>query len=199
MVADALSRSVAVNAATRARSREEASSSHDNQQKATQAPKRGREEPMTGVHPVPTTLVSSNEQIAESSHVNECVNVGGTNERVVEWDLSNLVKEQDEDSRWSRAKAWIAGEAEATFPEEIRIPRECFFVEEGILYVRSPRSSEIRTVLPEIFVKMALQLVHSSPSAGHLGCDKSIRRAKSNFYWPNMAKEIRHYVEACQL
>ena len=46
---------------------------------------------------------------------------------------------------------------------------------------------------------MALQLVHASSVAGHLGIAKSIKRAKNNFYWINLDRDVKDYVQSCPL
>ena len=38
---------------------------------------------------------------------------------------------------------------------------------------------------------------HSSPSAGHPGFERTLRRITAEFYWKNMQKEVRKFVEAC--
>jgi len=35
------------------------------------------------------------------------------------------------------------------------------------------------------------------PLSGHVGAAKSIELAKRQFYWPNMDKEIKLYVQSC--
>ena len=104
----------------------------------------------------------------------------------------------------SRVKAWVR-DNKLVFPAEIKIPKERFFIEDDVLYLLTPggdsrrERSVVRTVLPSSFVKMALQLVHSSPIAGHLGVAKTIRRAKENFYWHKMDRDVTNYVKGCTL
>ena len=38
---------------------------------------------------------------------------------------------------------------------------------------------------------------HSSQSAGHPGFERTLWRVTAEFYWPQMKKEIRRFVEAC--
>ncbi|XP_042032226.1 uncharacterized protein LOC121778901 [Salvia splendens] len=38
---------------------------------------------------------------------------------------------------------------------------------------------------------------HSSKSAGHPGFERTLRRVTADFYWPNMKKEVKQFVEAC--
>ncbi|XP_041999973.1 uncharacterized protein LOC121749468 [Salvia splendens] len=38
---------------------------------------------------------------------------------------------------------------------------------------------------------------HSSPSAGHLGFERTLRRIGAEFYWPRMKDEVKKFVGAC--
>ena len=57
----------------------------------------------------------------------------------------------------------------------------------------------MRTVLTPEFAKLALELVHCCPISGHMGFAKTLKRAKSNFYWPGMDNDIKQFVEKCAL
>lgn len=39
--------------------------------------------------------------------------------------------------------------------------------------------------------------LHSSPLGGHFGLKKTIGKAIERYYWPNMGKEIKEYIESC--
>ncbi|KAL6342750.1 hypothetical protein AAG906_016584 [Vitis piasezkii] len=55
----------------------------------------------------------------------------------------------------------------------------------GRLYI--PASKELR--------EQILYLLHSSPQGGHSGFHKTLHRAKSEFYWEGMRKEVRRITE----
>ena len=38
---------------------------------------------------------------------------------------------------------------------------------------------------------------HDCPSAGHLGVTKTLQRVAQRFWWPHLARSVRHYVVAC--
>ena len=40
---------------------------------------------------------------------------------------------------------------------------------------------------------------HDSPFAGHLGIKKTLARIQRRFKWPKMAKEIKEYVNKCEM
>jgi hypothetical protein len=51
---------------------------------------------------------------------------------------------------------------------------------------------------PEIKAQV-LKFVHSDPMAGHSGYDKTIQRAKQDFYWKGMRKEIKRFIKECDV
>ena len=53
-------------------------------------------------------------------------------------------------------------------------------------------------VNPELRYKI-LHENHDSPLAGHLGTEKTIKNIQWDYYWPNMLKEIKEYVQSCDL
>src|SRR5882762_900138 len=42
-----------------------------------------------------------------------------------------------------------------------------------------------------------LQEVHSTPTSGHLGVEKTYEQASRHFYWPRMSKEVKKFVTSC--
>jgi hypothetical protein len=47
------------------------------------------------------------------------------------------------------------------------------------------------------FKAQVLQYLHSNPSAGHSGYHKTVQRAKSDFFWKGMRKDIKQLVREC--
>src|SRR6185295_48337 len=40
---------------------------------------------------------------------------------------------------------------------------------------------------------------HSSPLGGHFGIKKTIENIKERYYWPNMAEDVKQYIESCDV
>ncbi|RVW13442.1 Transposon Tf2-2 polyprotein [Vitis vinifera] len=59
----------------------------------------------------------------------------------------------------------------------------------GRLYI--PASKELR--------EQILYLLHSSPQGGHSSFHKTLHRAKSEFYWEGMRKEVRRFIKECDI
>lgn len=47
------------------------------------------------------------------------------------------------------------------------------------------------------FEAQVLQYIHSNPSAGHSGYHKTVQRAKLDFFWKRMRKDIKQLVQEC--
>ncbi|GJP54478.1 hypothetical protein CLOM_g13561, partial [Closterium sp. NIES-68] len=52
-----------------------------------------------------------------------------------------------------------------------------------------PRYDLLRTLL--------IQESHDNPTSGHFGVDNTMRTLQRNYYWPNMADDVRKYVSSC--
>ena len=50
-------------------------------------------------------------------------------------------------------------------------------------------------VLPQKYHVQALEASHDK--VGHLGMERTLSLLRDRFYWPNMAKEVEHYVKSC--
>jgi hypothetical protein len=44
-----------------------------------------------------------------------------------------------------------------------------------------------------------LQFVHSSSLAGHAGYDKTIHRARKDFFWPGMKTDVKRFIRKCDI
>ena len=45
---------------------------------------------------------------------------------------------------------------------------------------------------------LIMESEHNSRVAGHMGMDKTMELVNPNFYWPEMAKDIKDYVRICE-
>lgn len=49
------------------------------------------------------------------------------------------------------------------------------------------------------FKEKALQYLHINPQVGHTGFLKTYQRAKENFYWERMKKDVKKIVKKCAI
>jgi hypothetical protein len=66
-----------------------------------------------------------------------------------------------------------------------------FSIRQGILLYKK------RVYIPSILKEKVLQFVHSSSLAGHAGYDKSIHRARKDFFWPGMKADVKSFIREC--
>lgn len=105
---------------------------------------------------------------------------------------------QRKERRWSDLMDYLEG---GSVPKH-RYPRatlEQFVVEDGILYfllTKKDQSLHYLLVVPLELRRAALELAHDKES-GHLGKRKSIDKAESLFYWPNLRGDMSKWVNRC--
>jgi hypothetical protein len=79
-------------------------------------------------------------------------------------------------------------------------PNYCLY--EGVLYrtIRVRRGSyHFVLTVPKAHIQCVLQQMHDNAVTGaHLSFNKTLSRAMSTFYWPNMAVDIKTYCEKCE-
>ncbi|GJP70002.1 hypothetical protein CLOP_g992 [Closterium sp. NIES-67] len=49
----------------------------------------------------------------------------------------------------------------------------------------------------DILRTLLIQESHDNPTSGHFGVDKTMKTLQRNYYWPNMADDVRKYVSSC--
>ena len=75
---------------------------------------------------------------------------------------------------------------------------------EEVLYRYKKRSGkrtkkDLQLVLPKKYREEIMEAHHDEPIAGYLEQFKTIERIAKNYWWPNMAEEIRNWVRECQV
>lgn len=55
-----------------------------------------------------------------------------------------------------------------------------------------------RICVPIVLKGHILRELHTSPTAGHLGRQKTLKRVLKHFYWPGVGRDVRNYVRACR-
>lgn len=72
---------------------------------------------------------------------------------------------------------------------------------DNIIYFKAAKESKQtpRIAVPNEWVPKILQSIHDCSFAGHFGYKKTLKRATSKYYWPNMKKQIKEYTQTCHL
>lgn len=56
-----------------------------------------------------------------------------------------------------------------------------------------------RIVVPKSLRPMILQSAHGHPLAGHFGFNKTFSSISSQFYWPKLRHDLKHFLQSCDL
>ncbi|XP_042958052.1 uncharacterized protein LOC122293563 [Carya illinoinensis] len=70
-----------------------------------------------------------------------------------------------------------------------------FTLQQGLLL----RKGKIVVVSDSAFKTKVLYYIHNSPQAGHMGYHKTLHRAKQDFYWKGMRKDVKTFVKECEI
>ncbi len=80
---------------------------------------------------------------------------------------------------------------------------ESLLLESGVLYrlweTPAGERSIKQLVVPKEIRMELLQHLHSSPTAGHLGVNKTLGRVRERFYWVQCSKDVRTFCRNCDL
>ena len=113
---------------------------------------------------------------------------------------SHLITEQQLDPDLMPLLQRAVDESE-TFRDPI-----CYFTKDGIL-MRKWRSPDApacddwavvtQIVVPKKYRSAILHMAHEAPLSGHLGVNKTYKKILSNFYWPNLFKDVSEFCKSC--
>lgn len=77
------------------------------------------------------------------------------------------------------------------------LPEELYFVFKNGVLCRISASGRHRLVVPAILKASIIEAYHSNKFSGHLGINKLYDKLKKRYYWHNMERDIRQYVNTC--
>ena len=84
----------------------------------------------------------------------------------------------------------------------------CYYDDSGILMRKwrpstAPANEEWQVVhqivIPKLHRKEILHLAHASPTAGHMGINKTYQRILNHFYWPGLKKDVTQFCKSCHV
>ena len=134
-----------------------------------------------------------NSEVNESTKVDvneqDITNSGRTFERncmfegdsaVPGWEIEELIEAQKAHPLWREVRAFVRKEKDE-IPAKLRLHKDQFTIESDVLYLTDKKRDNIvvyRAVLPDCFIKDALQIVHDCPLAGHRGIKSTLYKAR---------------------
>jgi len=117
-------------------------------------------------------------------------------------DTEVLIREQRSDEKLSEIIKHVEGVTVGIPKLNVNTSIDEFYIEDDVLF-RLPRFNNkisklsVQVVIPRSLINTALKIIHSSSIACHQGYLRTLQRARDNFYWPNMAKDVKNYVQCC--
>jgi hypothetical protein len=94
--------------------------------------------------------------------------------------------------------SYLADPATTTILHSLQQGTTCprsFSLQQGLII----RKGRLWLVKDSPFQHKVLEFIHSNLSAGHSGYHNTVHRAKANFYWPGMRKDIKNFVRECSV
>lgn len=117
---------------------------------------------------------------------------------ITQMDPAKLKEAQMADPLWSEVISYLQ---EKSLPKK-RLPLALseFELQQDVLYHTRhlPDRTIHQLVVPQSLRAMALKLAHGPPLAAHPGVHRTYLNLRNMFYFPNMLKESRLYVQACE-
>ena len=56
-----------------------------------------------------------------------------------------------------------------------------------------------RIIVPQSYKETVLEMVHASPTAAHMGTNRTWTRARNNFWWDEMKQDIDTFIRNCEM
>ena len=85
------------------------------------------------------------------------------------------------------------------------IGKATFFKRNDLLY-RKFSSSNVeqgkifeQLIVPEQYRELLMQLAHESILTGHLSVTSSVHKVLSEYYWPGIYRDVKHFVQSCEV
>ncbi len=117
--------------------------------------------------------------------------------QISNFSLSELRTTQRQDTLWSRVVYAPESGDDFSLPK-LPIPFSDFSLQDDVLCRTVTISKDVVTqlVIPVALVDVVLR-VHDTPSAGHLGRDRTLAAARSKYYWPTMRIDVDKHISQC--
>ena len=119
--------------------------------------------------------------------------------------IDQLRDEQRMDPQISPVRAALLSKQElpSKSPESARIlyrfRRHLSIGNDGLLRYLFNGGRNQLPVIPRSMRAEALHMVHDAPLSGHMGRDRTWKRARDAFWWPNMKLDVSTYVSGCEM
>ena len=144
-------------------------------------------------HTVPDALSRPVGAITELSEDNLQSN---TDTRYLGLTVEKIKEAQREDKIWTKLIDFLEGK---DMPQKVPGNRPFYHFElrDDLLYLRREELNRVRycLVIPKKLIHIACSVAHDD---SHLGERKSVSKARQQFYWPTLLRDMIHFVKSCR-
>lgn len=84
-------------------------------------------------------------------------------------------------------------------PSYVENIKKGYLVHKGVLYLYMPEqeNDNAKLVVPRHEIQNVLNAYHDSPTAGHMGVERTVQRITNHLYWTGLRKDVIKYVKTC--
>ncbi|KAJ8959664.1 hypothetical protein NQ318_021852 [Aromia moschata] len=129
-----------------------------------------------------------------------------------EWSSEEMMKSQKKDNDLRLIQNWVKNGVRPTWQEVSRYGTiikgywaqwNSLCLRDGLLHRKweSPDgvSAVYQLVLPKARIHQVLEELHSSPTGGHFGVNRTLARVRDRFYWVNCRRNVEEWCKRCDL
>ena len=115
-------------------------------------------------------------------------------------DIPTIVNWIQSQNTPNRSSPQLQGVSQFRLALHQQLPR--LIVQDGLLYRRYESDSgdehHLQLVVPPSIQRQTLIHLHCDSTAGHMGINRTIARARPRFYWPGITSDIDLFVKCCE-
>jgi len=126
--------------------------------------------------------------------------------QALQWPIENIKKDQLEDPDWGNylhdrdlgldLSKYLNTHNER-LKELVRVKDSIVKGSDGLYYKKAKNDERMLLLIPRCQRKLVFDLLHTLPSAGHFGRDKTLEVVARHYWWPSISKDISKLCKFC--
>ena len=115
---------------------------------------------------------------------------------ISEVSATDVQKEQHSDD--SLEKLWKKSKEKPDLDSKFVFLEKDGFLMRECLQERPFQGKRLQLVVPKAYRESVLKIAHDGLMSGHQGTARTTEKIMTQFYWPNMTDDIKHYCRSCE-
>ena len=158
-----------------------------------------------GMSRLPCGQCGEVEVLEESSNVQQ---VRTANIEALEFSKPYIQQIQTQDEELDTVRKWLdlkekpkfrEIKSQSTFLRSLWSQLSSLEIQNGLICRKVAGNETFQIIVPLSERRHILKECHDKRIAGHLGISKTIARIRSRFYWPGLNKDVRRYINGCDV